>query len=199
MELSLRFQSHSRTVQNESDSHDPASDRLLRWQEVMTMRKLVSLALAATALALPSLALADTSRAELRRDRADVREERDEYRQALRHGSPRDIREEREEYRDAVRERYEDRRDWRDDRRDEWSDRGSRWDAPYAYRSYRAGWRADRSHYASRNIIHRPWAFGLPVARGPFQWVRHYGDALLVDMRSGHVRRVVPGVFRRTR
>lgn len=163
------------------------------------MRKLVSLGLAAAALLAPAMASAEVARGELRRDRQDIREERREYQQAVRRGSPARIAEERREYRGAVREYREDLSDRRDDRRDDRRAYGrphrEPWSAPFAYRGYRNGFRADASHYGARYRIAHPARFGLAPAYGPTQWVRHYDDALLIDLRTGLVRRVVPNVF----
>jgi Ni/Co efflux regulator RcnB len=138
------------------------------------MKTLIALSLLATTL-VPAVASADTSRGELRRDRQDIREEREEYRDAQRYGSRRDIREERGEYSDARREYREDLRDWRGDRRH--LDQG-RWDQRSGY------------SYGGR---------GLPQARGPYRWVRDHRDALLIDIRNGSVRRVIPGFYRHRR
>ncbi len=144
------------------------------------MRKLILLALAATAI-VPVAASAQTSRGELRRDRADVREERGEYRVAQRYGSPSDIREERGEYRDAREEYREDRRDWRDEHR-----RGPR----YGYgRGHHDRWNASHYRYANSD------RWGLPHVRGPFHWVRDRDDALLIDERDGDVVRVIRHFF----
>jgi Ni/Co efflux regulator RcnB len=133
------------------------------------MKKLIALSLLATAM-VPAAALADTSRGELRRDRQDIREERDEYRDALRYGSRHDIREERDDYSDARREYREDLRDWRGD-----------------HGGYNNRWNRGYSAYSRRS---------LPYVRGPFRWTRHHGDALLIDIRNGSVRRVIPGFYR---
>jgi Ni/Co efflux regulator RcnB len=135
------------------------------------MKTLFALSLLATAI-VPVAASADTTRGELRRDRQDIREERQEYRDALRYGSRSDIREERDEFSDSRREYREDLRDWRGDRRH--LDHG-RWDQRYGY------------SYGGR---------GLPQTRGHYRWVRDRGDALLIDIRNGSVRRVIPGYYR---
>ncbi len=168
------------------------------------MRKLIALALAATSL-VPVAANAEVSRGELRRDRGDIREEREEYRDAVRYGSRTDVREERGEYRDAQREYREDLGDYRDDFRN--GNRGrhhagygrshhdERWNAPFSYRRYGRGDFANRYHYAPRYEIGNPGRWGLPQTRGSFRWVRHYDDALLIDMRRGEVVRVVRHAF----
>ncbi len=133
------------------------------------MKTLIALSLLATAM-VPVAASADTSRGELHRDRQDIRKERDEYREAQRYGSRADIREERDEYSDARREYREDLGDWRGDRGDHFN----RWDRRH-------------SAYSGRS---------LPYVRGPFRWTRDHGDALLIDIRNGSVRRVIPGFYR---
>jgi Ni/Co efflux regulator RcnB len=138
------------------------------------MKTLIALSLLATTL-VPAIASAETSRGELRRDRQDIREEREEYRDAQRYGSRSDIREEREEYSDARREYREDLRDWRGDRRHL---SNGRWDQHHGY------------SYGGR---------GLPHVRGPYRWVRDHRDALLIDIRNGSVRRVIPGFYRHRR
>jgi Ni/Co efflux regulator RcnB len=138
------------------------------------MKTLIALSLLATAM-VPAVALADTTRGELRRDRQDIREERREYRDAVRYGDRSDIREEREEYGAARREYREDLRDWRGDRRHL---NNGRWDQRYGY------------SYGGR---------GLPHVRGPYRWVRDHRDALLIDIRNGSVRRVIPGFYRHRR
>ena len=162
------------------------------------MRKFVALALAASILS-PMAASAAVSRGELARDRADVREESREYRQAVRRGNPAQIREERGEYRDSVRELREDRhelyQDRRDDRRYGADRRHDHWNAPFRYTAFRPGYRADGGVYAPRFAIGNPRAYGLPMAHGANRWVRHYDDAVLINLRTGMVQRVVRGVF----
>jgi Ni/Co efflux regulator RcnB len=165
----------------------------------MIMRKLIALALAASVLT-PVAASAATSRGELQRDRADIREETRDVRQAVRGGDPRAIRDEREDLREARREYREDRADWRDDHRGRgWDDRrayqGPRFQAPFGYTPYRIGSFAPRPHYGARYWIDNPRHFALPYAAPGLKWVRHYDDALLVNMRTGQVRRIVRHVF----
>lgn len=161
------------------------------------MRTVIALALAAAALT-PLAAQAATTRGELARDRAEIREEGRDLRQAVRSGDRRDIRDAREDYREARQEYREDLSDWRDDHgrhNHRAFNRSPRFAAPFAYRGYQPGWQADRIHYGSRYMIAHPRMLGLAPAYGATRWVRHYDDALLVDMRSGKVRRVVRNVF----
>ncbi|HMT44918.1 MAG TPA: RcnB family protein [Chakrabartia sp.] len=152
------------------------------------MRKLIALALAASILS-PVAASAAPSRAELQRDRAEIRNETRDVRQAVRQGDPRAIRDAREDLRDA---RHEYREDLADRRA---YHNHARFQAPFGYTAYRPGFQANRMHYGASYMIARPWAAGLPAARPGTRWVRHYDDALLVDMRSGMIRRVVRNVF----
>ncbi len=163
------------------------------------MRTLIALALAASVLT-PVAASAASSRGELQRDRADIREETRDVRQAVRGGDPRSIRDEREDLREARREYREDRADWRDDHRGrDWQDRrayrGPRFEAPFGYTPYRMGSLAPRPHYGARFWISDPYRVGLPNAAPGLKWVRHYDDALLINMRTGQVRRVIRNVF----
>jgi Ni/Co efflux regulator RcnB len=161
------------------------------------MKKLFGLLLVSAAL-LPVVSHAATTRGELRRDVQDIREEQREYRDAQRYGDRRDIREERGEYRDAKREYREDLQDWRQDRRGYGQRRGygrGNWNAPFGYTSYRPGYRARPRHYSSRYAIGQGYSRGLPQAYRGQRWVRHHDDALLIDIRSGYVRRVVRGFY----
>ncbi|WP_374128235.1 MULTISPECIES: RcnB family protein [unclassified Sphingomonas] len=40
-----------------------------------------------------------------------------------------------------------------------------------------------------------PSFYGLPPAYGPYEWVRYYNDALLVDIRTGQVVDTVYDIF----
>ena len=163
------------------------------------MRKLIILGLMA-ATVLPAAAPASAqSRGEIRRDRQELREERRELRQARRHGDARDVRHERRDVREARRELREDRadrRDWRAYRNDNRRlySRGH-WRAPFAYRSFRPGVRIGVGYYAPNYYISDPRRYRLPAARGGLRWVRHYDDALLVDVRRGIVVDVIRNFY----
>ena len=163
------------------------------------MRKLIILGLMA-ATVLPAAAPASAqSRGEIRRDRQELREERRELRQARRHGDARGVRHERRDVREARRELREDRadrRDWRAYRNDNRRlySRGY-WRAPFAYRSFRPGVRIGVGYYAPNYYISDPWRYRLPAARGGLRWVRHYDDALLVDVRRGIVVDVIRNFY----
>ncbi len=168
------------------------------------MRKLIMAGLiAATVLPAAAPAYAQ-SRAEIRRDREDLREERRELRDAQRYGDPREIREERRDVREARRELREDRADRRAWRRDDWRpyrnqnralySRGY-WRSPYAYRSFRPGVSIGIGYYSPRYYIADPWRYRLPPAGYGLRWVRHYDDALLVDIRRGRVVDVIRNFY----
>lgn len=143
------------------------------------MNKVLALSLFASAL-LPVAAQA-ASPAELRHDRQQVREERAEYRDAKRYGSPRDIRDERRDLSAARRELREDRHDTRD-----------HWKAPFAYNRYAVGGHIDAYAYGPRYVIANPRAERLSApGNRNLRWVRHYDDALLVNIRSGRVVKLI--------
>ena len=160
------------------------------------MKKLIGLSLIA-ALLVPVAASAATSRGELHRDRQDIREERGEYRDARRNGSWHDVREERGEYRDARHEYREDLQDWRQDRRrgNDRGYRGGQWSAPFGYSAFRPGVHIQSRYYGPRYSINHPGRYGLTHTYGSQRWVRHYDDALLIDVRTGTVRRVIRGYY----
>lgn len=99
-------------------------------------------------------------------------------------------------------------RSWRNDRRYDWQ--GYRNSNRYAYRLPRyyapSGWRYgyrrfdigatlfaglfDRSYW-----IGDPYSYRLPPVEWPYQWVRYYDDALLVDTETGQVVESIPGIF----
>ncbi len=157
------------------------------------MRKTVLTALIMAA-ALPGMvpaAMAQTH--ELRRDRQEIREERRELRQAHAYGDRHDVREERRDVRDAHREYREDWRDYRHHHRDQY--RRGTWRAPFAYQRFDAGVRLRPAYYGPRYYIADPYRYRLPVAHGPHRWVRHYDDALLVNVRTGRVTQVIRGFY----
>jgi Ni/Co efflux regulator RcnB len=169
----------------------------------MIMRKLIMLALMAATVMPVAAPAAAQSRGEIRRDRQELREERQELRDARRYGDRRDIREERRDVRDARRELREDlrdrhwgRNDWRDYRRGNGDIyRRGHWRAPFAYRVFRPGLHIAPSYYGSRYYIADPWRYRLPLARPGLRWIRHYDDALLVDVRRGIVIDVIRNFY----
>jgi hypothetical protein len=108
--------------------------------------------------------------------------------------------------------RFEDRsawnRGWRGDDRYDWNryreaNRGAyrlpRYYAPNGwgggYRRFGIGVGLQRALWGQNYWISDPYAYRLPEAYGPYRWVRYYGDALLVDLRSGLVVDAVYGIF----
>ena len=154
------------------------------------MRKTIFAALI-VATALPTMASAQTQ--ELRRDRQDVREAQRDLRHAQAYGDHRDVRDAREDLRDARREHREDWRDYRRENRQIYA-RGN-WRAPFRYQRFHEGVQLRPMYYSSRYYIADPGRYRLPAAYGPTRWVRHYDDALLVNVRTGRVVQVLPGRY----
>lgn len=154
------------------------------------MKKTLIAALIAATLT-PGLAMAQTH--ELRRDRQDIREQQRDLRDAQRHGSYRDVRDARQDVRDARREYREDWRDYRKNNRALYA-RGA-WRAPFAYQRFQPGIVMRPNFYASRYYIVEPGRYRLPAAVGPNRWVRHYDDAVLVNVRNGRVIQVINGFY----
>ena len=156
------------------------------------MRKLITLSLLAASL-VPAAGMAQTSRGELARDRQEVREDRRDLNRAYRYGDRRDVRDARRDYRDS---RQEYREDWRDYRRSHASvyHRGN-WHAPFRYQRFVVGHRIRPYYYGPRYVIANPGYYRLPPAFGATRWVRHYDDALLIDIRTGIVRDVIRGFY----
>jgi len=170
------------------------------------MKKLILTTLMA-AVALPTLAVpatAQTSR-EVRRDRQDLREERRDLRRAERFGSNRDVRRERRDVREARRDLresvYDRNRRWGNDDWRGWRDQNRRiyargnWRAPFRYYGFRDGMRIAPRYYGSRYYINDPWRYRLSPVGFNQRWVRHYDDALLIDVRRGRVIRVIRNFY----
>ncbi|MCE7798807.1 RcnB family protein [Sphingobium sufflavum] len=147
------------------------------------------------ATALPTLAptMAAAQTRELREDRRDVRDAQRDLRDAQRHGDHRDVRDARQDLREARQEHREDWRDYRAQNRNTYA-RGN-WRAPFAYQRFRSGAQIRPAYYNSRYYIANPARYRLPPATGANRWVRHYDDALLVNVRSGRVVRVINGFY----
>lgn len=111
---------------------------------------------------------------ELQRDRQEIREEK------------RDVREARQEYRE----------DWQEYRqRNRNAFRGTRFNAPFRYRSFNNGVAIGSSYYAPRYRVNNYDNYRLPHP-GRFQtYVRHYNDVLLVNTRTGRVIRAYRGFY----
>lgn len=65
----------------------------------------------------------------------------------------------------------------------------------YGYRRFGVGTTLFSGLFAQNYWINDPFNYRLPPAYWPYQWVRYYDDALLVDTRSGFVVDVIPGIF----
>lgn len=71
---------------------------------------------------------------------------------------------------------------------------GSRYAAPYRgwrYKPLAAGDRLKRLFYGTRYVIARPARYRLPAPGANRRWIRYGEDAVLVDVRSGRVLRVL--------
>ncbi|MBX9881811.1 MAG: RcnB family protein [Sphingomonas sp.] len=99
-------------------------------------------------------------------------------------------------------------RDWRRDNRYDW--RGWRSDnrfifrqppyrAPYGwgygYRRFSVGITLQPFFFDQQYWIGDPYYYHLPPAYYPYQWVRYYNDALLVDVDTGEVIDVIYDIF----
>ena len=156
----------------------------------MKTRFLITVAAVAATLS-PMAAQAQTR--ELQRGQQDVREERRELRDAQRYGDRGDIREERREYRDAKREYREDWRDYKQRNRTVF--RGSRFNAPFRYRTFNSGVSIGTSYYAPRYRVNNYSTYRLPQPGRYQTYVRHYNDVLLVNTRNGRVVQVYRGFY----
>jgi len=96
--------------------------------------------------------------------------------------------------------------DWRNDNRYRWEDYRrdnrqvfslGRFYAPrgWNYRRFSVGVVVPGIFFGPRYWIRDPYAFRLPPAPYGAHWVRYYGDALLIQNRSGRVLDVVYGIF----
>lgn len=99
-------------------------------------------------------------------------------------------------------------RGWRNDRRYDWQRyrttnrfayRWPQYFAPrgwtYGYRQFDIGSTLFAGLFAQNYWIGNPYDYRLPPVEWPFQWVRYYDDALLVDTETGQVADVIPGIF----
>ncbi len=149
------------------------------------MNKKILIAAAMVATLSPIAAQAQNG--ELRRDRQDIRQEQRELNQAKRYGNQRDVREQRRDVREA---RQEYREDWQDYRRDNRKAfKGSRFNAPFRYRTFNNGARISSSYYGPRYYVNNYSTYHLRAPRVNQRYVRHYNDLLLVNVRSGTVVR----------
>jgi hypothetical protein len=99
-------------------------------------------------------------------------------------------------------------RGWRDDGRYDWNRyralnrnayRLPRYYAPSGwgggYRRFGIGTRLSAGLWGQNYWIADPFDYRLPEAYGPYRWVRYYGDALLIDLRTGLVVDTVYDIF----
>ena len=150
------------------------------------MKKTFLIAAALVTTLSPIAAQAQTR--ELERDRHAVRSEQNTLRDAQQHGSRNDVREARHDVREAKQEQREDWRDYRQSHRNVF--KGSRFNAPFRYRSVGVGARLDAGLYGPRYQIGNYATCRLPAPGKNLRYVRHYNDLLLVNIRSGSVVRV---------
>lgn len=99
-------------------------------------------------------------------------------------------------------------RDWRRDQRYNWQSYRSlnrsfyrlpRYQSPYGYRygyqRFGIGVYLNSLLFSQDYWIDNPYEYRLPEAYPPYQWVRYYNDALLVDEESGYVVDTIYDVF----
>lgn len=65
----------------------------------------------------------------------------------------------------------------------------------HRYNRLNIGFFLDSLFFQPRFFINDPWAYRLPPAYGPYQWVRYYDDVLLVDIYTGEVVDVIYSFF----
>jgi Ni/Co efflux regulator RcnB len=130
---------------------------------------------------------------ELRRDRQEIREEKRDVKQAQRSGTCHDVRHQRQDVREAKQEYREDWREYRQTNRRVFQ--GSRFDAPFRYRSFNNGVTIGASYYAPRYRLNNYSNFRLPHPGRYQTYVRHYDDVLLINTRTGRVIRVYRGFY----
>ena len=130
---------------------------------------------------------------ELKRGRQEVREEKRDLKDAKRYGNREDVRDARGELREAKQERREDWRDYRQSNRNAF--RGSRFNAPFRYRTFNNGVSIGQSYYAPRYRVNNYANYRLPQPGRYQTYVRHYNDVLLVNARTGRVIRAYRGFY----
>lgn len=142
-------------------------------------------------------------RREFRDDRRDFRDDRRDFRD--------DRRAFRRDNRDFGRPHDNRRtwnRDWRHDNRWNWQEyrrynhdvfRLPRYYAPYGwnygYQRFTIGFTLSEFLFDRRYWIDDPYYYHLPPAYYPYEWVRYYNDALLVNVETGEVVDVIYGIF----
>ena len=130
---------------------------------------------------------------EMQRNNQEVREEKRDLKDAKRYGTREDIREERRDVREAKQERREDWRDYRQSNRQVF--RGTRFNAPFRYRTFDTGVSIGQSYYAPRYRVSNYSNYRLPQPGRYQTYVRHYNDVLLVNTRTGRVIRAYRGFY----
>ena len=130
---------------------------------------------------------------EMQRNNQDVREEKRELKDAKRYGTRADVREERRDVREAKQERREDWRDYRESNRRAFQ--GSRFNAPFRYRTFNNGVSIGSSYYAPRYRVTNYSNYRLPQPGRYQTYVRHYNDVLLVNTRTGRVIQAYRGFY----
>jgi Ni/Co efflux regulator RcnB len=159
------------------------------------MNKKIMIGIAAVAATLsPMVAQAQTR--ELQRDRQEVREEKRDLKQAKRYGDRGDVRDARGEVREAKQELREDRQDWRGYKQQNRNAfRGTRFQAPFRYRTFNSGVSIGASYFAPRYRVTNYANYRLPQPGRYQTYVRHYNDVLLVNTRTGRVVQVYRGFY----
>lgn len=148
---------------------------------------------AAVLVATLSPVVAQAQTRELERDRREVREERRDVKEAKRYGNRSDVREERRDVREARQEYREDWQNYRQRNRNAF--RGTRFNAPFRYRTFNTGVSIRQSYYAPRYRVSNYSNYRLPHPGRYQTYVRHYNDVLLVNTRTGRVIRAYRGFY----
>jgi len=65
----------------------------------------------------------------------------------------------------------------------------------WGYRPVSIGYQLYPGYYAQQYWIGDPSYYSLPPVSWPYQWVRYYNDALLIDVRDGQVVDSIPSFF----
>jgi Ni/Co efflux regulator RcnB len=154
-------------------------------------KKFLITAVAVAATLSPMVAQAQTR--ELQRDRQEVREEKRDLKEAKRYGDRDDVRDARGEVREAKQERREDWQDYRQRNRNAFH--GTRFNAPFRYRTFNTGVSIGASYYAPRYRVSNYANYRLPQPGRYQTYVRHYNDVLLVNTRTGLVIRAYRGFY----
>lgn len=96
--------------------------------------------------------------------------------------------------------------DWRQDQRYNWHDYRERHRSVFrvgiyydpfgwGYQPFGIGWRLWPAYYEQSFWINDPYMYDLPYAPWPYEWVRYYDDALLVNVYTGEVADVIHDFF----